>query len=125
MKDLARPLLISLTLGLIALAGMLGWAQFAHRPPLPAAGHLAVILNSGVAYYGTAVGRRDGYLELSDVHYVRQVQNEQSGGPSNVLVRRGQEAHGPAVMLIPRESIAFIETVSPDSEIGRLIAGAR
>lgn len=125
MKDLVRPLLIALSLGLIALVGLFGWAQFAHRPPLPAGGHLAVILNTGVAYYGKAIGRRDGYLELSDVHYVRQVQNQQTSGVDKVLVRRGQEAHGPAIMLIPRESITFIETVSPDSEIGRLIAGAQ
>lgn len=122
MKDLAHPVSLLLNLVLVVLLALIAWGQFANRPPLPTAGHVAVLLNGGVAYYGKPVRRSGGFLELADVYYVRQVQNEETKEVSTVLVKRGQEVHGPQRMVIPMTSILFMEPVAPDSEIGSKIA---
>lgn len=122
MKDLAHPVSLLLQLLLVLLLALIAWGQFANRPPLPTGGHVAVLLTGGVAYYGKPLSKGGGFLELEDVYYVRQVQNEETKEVSSVLVKRGQEVHGPQRMIIPIGNILFMEPVAADSEIGSKIA---
>ena len=123
MKDLTQPVALLLQLILILLLGLLVWRQFATAPSLDDQDYVAVLLTTGVAYYGRPSSYDDEFLVLTDTHYVRQVQNQETDAVSNVLVKRGQEVHGPDRMIIPLVNVQFIETVAPDSEIATKIRG--
>ncbi|TVQ94876.1 MAG: hypothetical protein EA400_00820 [Chromatiaceae bacterium] len=101
---------------LTLLLASLVWQQWRDELPLDDADYVAVLLNTGIAYYGHPHQRTRTALVLTETHYIRQVQGENEQ-VSNVLMRRGQELHQPTRMLIPLASIQFIEPVAPGSEI--------
>lgn len=122
MKDLAHPLALLLNLIIIVLLGLIAWQQLDSGPPIEGDGYVAAVLTGGALYYGRPVQRDGGFLVLEDVYYLRQVQNPETKEVNTLLVKRGQEVHGPKRMIIPTESLLFIETVAPESEIGTKIA---
>jgi hypothetical protein len=82
----------------------------------------AVVLNNGSVYYGKLESPASMYPVLRDIFYVVRKESSETRQLTNVLVRRGQELHGPDHMVLNRASIVFIEPVRQDSEIGKLIA---
>jgi len=88
------------------------------------ASHHAILLNNNQAYFGRLQQRGADYLILNDVFYVQSRVDEESKKTTHALVKRGNEMHGPTKMILNRNNIQFIEPVSPDSQVGKLIAEA-
>lgn len=59
------------------------------------------------------------------MYYVQGGVNQETKGVSNVLIKRGNEWHGPDRMIINRNAIVFIEPVGADSKVARLIAESK
>ena len=87
------------------------------------ASHHAILLNNNQAYFGRLQQRAD-YLILNDVFYVQSRVDDETKKSTHALVKRGSEMHGPTKMILNRNNIQFIEPVSPDSQVGKLIAEA-
>ena len=84
----------------------------------------AVFLDNGQVYFGKADVGRD-YVTLSDVFYVVSRTNQKTKEVKNGLIKRGKEWHGPDLMQINKSHVVFIEPVSPDSQVARLIKEAK
>jgi len=82
----------------------------------------AVLLDSGLVYYGRIQGADTAFPVMTDVFYVQTQTNPQTKEVTNVLTRRGKEWHGPDKMILNRRHIMLIEPVSPDSKVAQLIA---
>jgi hypothetical protein len=85
----------------------------------------AVLLSSGLAYFGKVESRGPRFLVLTDVYYVQTRMAPGAKGQqtqSNVLVKRGSEWHAPDRMAINIDAIIFMEPVGADSQLAHLIA---
>jgi hypothetical protein len=85
----------------------------------------AVLLDNGSAYFGKVIETNRDYVVLQEVYYVQSRTNPDTKQVSNVLVKRGKEWHAPDRMLINRQHLVFIEPVSPDSMVAKLIAQSK
>lgn len=124
-----RWLFIALGLFIVLLLGIVAVRQNLVRfPDFRAASvadgidrnaYQAVFLTGGQVFFGKADATSSAYLTLSDVFYL-STGTEQS--PSQ-LIKRGSELHGPAEpMVIPMESVLFIENLRSNSEVVTAIA---
>jgi hypothetical protein len=84
----------------------------------------AVLMDNGQGYFGKAEVGPD-CVTLKDVYYVQSQVNQETKQVKNVLVKRGQELHGPDMMYINRNHILFMEPVSPESQVAKLIKEAK
>ena len=82
----------------------------------------AVLLTSGQVYFGHLEGFGTEHPILREVYYVRVQTNAETKQSVNVLVRRGQEWHGPDRMYLNPAHIILVEPVSADSQVAKLIA---
>jgi hypothetical protein len=82
----------------------------------------AVLLDTGLVYYGKITGMDTDYPVLHDVYYVQQTKDATSNQVNNVLVRRGNEWHGPAMTVLNSKHIVLVEPVSANSKVAQLIA---
>ncbi|SRR5713101_1649332 len=118
-------------LGVIAVALVVGMGATVYRSfTVPASTELktpyqAVVLTNGQAYFGRLEKLGTAYPILTDVYYVQTQVNQDTKQVTNTLVKRGKELHGPGVMVLNAQHILFIESVSPDSTIGKLIEEAK
>lgn len=84
----------------------------------------AVFLGNGQVFFGKVEVGPD-YVTVKDVFYVVSQTNPDTKEVRNTLIKRGKELHGPDVMYISKTHIVFIEPVSPDSQVGKLIKEAK
>ena len=82
----------------------------------------AVILTSGIVYFGKIDRLWTPYPELTDIFYVQAVRDQESGQAANVLIKRGNELHAPDRMVLNAENILMIEPVTPGSQVAARIA---
>jgi hypothetical protein len=82
----------------------------------------AVLLDNGSVYYGKISGLNTDYPTLRDVYYVQQSTDPQTKQVNNVLVRRGNEWHGPSMTVLNSRHIVLVEPVGPNSKVAQLIA---
>ena len=82
----------------------------------------AVLLDTGSVYYGKISGLNTDYPTLRDVYYVQQSTDPQTKQVNNVLVRRGNEWHGPSMTVLNSRHIVLVEPVGPNSKVAQLIA---
>jgi hypothetical protein len=88
--------------------------------------YYAVLLDNNSVYFGKLDSIGTDYAVLHDVFYVQSNVDQQSKTISNVLIRRGNEWHGPDRMIINQKAIVLIEPVGTDSRVAQLIeASAR
>jgi len=123
MKNLSSPLSLLLQLAILVLLGIIAWNRIDPGTPLDDEPYVAVLLTGGTAYYGKVERATRDYLILNDTYYIRRGQNNETGETTNVLIKRGQELHGPTGMIIPIVNIQFVEPVAPDSQIGKKLRG--
>ena len=81
----------------------------------------AVLLTNGDGYFGKIEKLGSSYPVLKDVYYFQRRVNQKTKEVTNILVKRGNEWHGPDHMILNTEHILFIEPVSPDSRVAELI----
>ena len=84
----------------------------------------AVLLSNGTVYYGQLTGYGTPNPVLTHAFYIVSRADASTKQVQNVLVRRGQELHGPDRMYLNPASIAFVETVGQNSKVAQLIAEA-
>lgn len=112
-----------LLLGLAIISALVHfWLLPRWRVPSFATEYQAVFLSNGAAYYGKLDRLWTPYPVLTDVYYVQRAVDEDSGKTSIVLVKRGNELHGPDRMVLNARNILLIEPVAPDSQVATRIA---
>jgi hypothetical protein len=85
----------------------------------------AVFLGNGQVFFGKAETGPD-YVTLKDVFYIQsQVNPENKQQVRNILIKRGQELHGPDLMYISKAHVVLIEPVSSESQVAKLIKEAK
>jgi hypothetical protein len=82
----------------------------------------AVLLDTGLVYYGKISGLDTDYPTLRDVYYVQQSTDPQTKQVNNILIRRGNEWHGPSMTVLNSKHIVLVEPVGPTSKVAQLIA---
>lgn len=82
----------------------------------------AVLLDNNQVYFGKLANAGSAYPELTDVYYVQSQVNQETKAVNSILIRRGNEVHGPDRMFLNARHIIFIEPVSPNSKVAQLIA---
>jgi hypothetical protein len=83
--------------------------------------YAAVLLDNGQVYYGKLTNAGSKFPELTDVYYIQSSVNQETKAVSNVLVRRGNEWHGPDRMYLNQRHIILIEPVGANSKVAQLI----
>jgi hypothetical protein len=81
----------------------------------------AVLLDTGQLYYGKLEKAGSRFPELTDVYYIQSSVNQETKAVSNVLVRRGNEWHGPDRMFLNERHIVLVEPVGTSSKVAQLI----
>lgn len=84
----------------------------------------AVFLDNGQVFFGRLKAPSSDFIELTDVFYVRSETNKETKEVRSVLIKRGQEWHGPDMMFVNSKHVTLIEPVSPGSKVGELIKEA-
>lgn len=84
--------------------------------------YAAVLLDNNQVYYGKLANAGSPFPELTDVYYTLSSMNQETKAVTNVLVRRGNEFHGPDKMYLNARHIIMIEPVGPSSKVAQLIA---
>ncbi|MBV8845234.1 MAG: hypothetical protein JO307_20705 [Bryobacterales bacterium] len=82
----------------------------------------AVLLDTGLVYYGRITGLDTDYPVLHDVYYVQQTTDATTKQVSNILIRRGNEWHSPEMTVLNARHIVLVEPVGPNSKVAQLIA---
>ena len=95
-----------------------------HRPKAPeiTTPYAAVLLDNNQVYFGKLADAGEPFPQLTDVYYIQSSVNQETKAVSNVLVRRGNEVHGPDRMFLNAHHIIMIEPVGPNSKVAQLIA---
>jgi len=83
--------------------------------------YAAVLLDNNQLYYGKLTNASSGYPELTDVYYILSQVNQETKEVKRVLVRRGNEFHGPDRMFLNEHHIVLIEPVGEKSDVAKLI----
>jgi hypothetical protein len=82
----------------------------------------AVLLDTGLVYYGKISGLDTDYPTLRDVYYIQQSTDPETKKTNNVLIRRGNEWHGPSLTVLNSKHIVLVEPVGATSKVAQLIA---
>jgi hypothetical protein len=80
----------------------------------------AVLLSNGQVYFGRLEGYGTENPVLREVYYVQSGLNDQKQ-PTNILLKRGKEWHGPDRMYLNPRQIIMVEPVGPTSRVYELI----
>jgi hypothetical protein len=81
----------------------------------------AVLLDNNQLYYGKLMNAGSNFPELTDVYYIQSQVNQETKAVTSVLVRRGNEVHGPDRMFLNEHHIVLIEPVGTNSKVAQLI----
>jgi hypothetical protein len=88
----------------------------------------AVFLDNGQIFFGRLEEVGPSYIMLKDIFYVQSqvIQQEKDKKEvRNILIKRGNEWHGPDLMYVTTRHIVVIEPVSPTSRVAQLIKEAK
>lgn len=84
--------------------------------------YAAVLLDNNQVYFGKLTNADGAFPELTDVYYIQNQVNQETKEVKSVLVRRGNEVHGPDRMFLNERHVILIEPVGPNSKVAQLIA---
>ena len=85
----------------------------------------AVFMDNGQVFFGKIENTGGTYARLKEVFYIGRQASPDGKDVQNILVKRGNEWHGPDYMYINKEHIVIIEPVSPSSRVAQLIKEAK
>ena len=113
-------------IGLLVAAGLVfgltacGWGHHRKGPEIKTP-YAAVLLDNGQVYYGKLADAGSKFPELTDVYYIQSQVNQDTKAVTNILVRRGNEWHGPDRMFMNERHIILVEPVGTNSKVAELI----
>jgi hypothetical protein len=99
--------------------------------PLDGEQHYAVFLTNGQVFFGRPLASgewdpaRGSVLRMRDVYYVQAQVDAETREQRNILVRRGNEWHGPTEMAVHPNHVISIEPVGDGSAVSGLIRQLR
>jgi hypothetical protein len=107
---------------IVGLAGLTA-CERSHRRQGPeiTTPYAAVLLDNGQLYYGKLANAGSSFPELTDVYYIQSSVNQETKAVASVLVRRGNEWHGPDRMFLNEHHVVLIEPVGTNSKVAQLI----
>jgi hypothetical protein len=117
-----RVLAPLLVLGVLILGGCQTATVKAGAVPTFQTSYQAVLLDTGLVYYGKISGLDTEYPVLRDVFYVQQSTDPVTKKVSSMLIRRGNEWHAPSMTVLNAHHIVLVEPVGPNSKVAQLIA---
>ena len=122
MKRLLYGVLIGVILSAVALTIIweVRFKQIKFYTP-----YQAVMLDNNQVYYGKLTDLGRDYPVLTDVYYIKSGMDPKTKDVKNVLIRRGNELHGPDRMYLNGRHILLIEPVGPLSSVAKLIAESK
>jgi hypothetical protein len=107
---------------LVVLAGLTACDRTGSRKgPEITTPYAAVLLDNGQLYYGKLTNAGADFPELTDVYYIQSQVNQETKAVTSVLVRRGNEWHGPDRMFLNEHHVVLIEPVGTTSKVAQLI----
>ena len=108
---------------LLILSGGLTACERGHRHKGPeiTTPYAAILLDNGQVYYGKLTNAGSNFPELTDVYYIQSQANQETKAVTSVLVRRGNEWHGPDRMFLNQRHVVLIEPVGTNSKVAQLI----
>ena len=107
---------------LAVLATATGCEREREKGPEITTPYSAVLLDNNQVYFGKLANSGSSFPELTDVYYIQNSVNQETKAVNNVLIRRGNEVHGPDRMFLNAHHIIFIEPVGANSKVAQLIA---
>ena len=112
----------------LALAGYglvdLVSAQTSEASPIDRSKFQAVVLSSGVVYFGHLTVVNDEFYELRDAHFIQEVKKVGTAAPERRVLPLREEVHGPEnTMVIPRDHVVSIENLRDDSLVVKAATG--
>ena len=117
-----RIVLFAVVLIVVVGGATLYWQREA--PPTWTTPFQAVMLDSGVVYFGKLTGYGTAHPELSDVYYVQSQVDPTTKAVSNQLVRLSTQWHAPDRMVLNPTHIVAVEPVATVSTVATLIEQA-
>jgi hypothetical protein len=120
---LKKQIVSTLLLGslMAVLAGCGNWGHQEQGPEVNPKAYSAVLLDNNQVYFGKLDKASSAYPVLTDVYYIQSQVNQETKAVTNILVRRGNELHGPDRMFLNSRHIVFVEPVGPNSKVAQLI----
>jgi len=108
---------------LLVLSGGLTACERGHRHQGPeiTTPYAAILLDNGQVYYGKLTNAGSNFPQLTDVYYIQSQANQETKAVTSVLVRRGNEWHGPDRMFLNQRHVVLIEPVGTNSKVAQLI----
>lgn len=117
---LKKPILWTFALLSLAVTTSCGNMQRSKGPEI-ATPYAAVLLDNGQLYYGKLTNAGSNFPELTDVYYIQSQVNQETKAVTNVLIRRGNEWHGPDRMFLNERHVVLMEPVGAGSKVAKLI----
>jgi hypothetical protein len=124
----------TVALSALVLVSLVFLASYGCGKPSFSTDYQAVFMDNGQVFFGRLQNGGGDYPLLKEVYYIgrqaaqpAQASKENQAPPEvkNILIKRGNEWHGPDYMYINKQHIVVIEPVSPKSRVATLIAEAR
>jgi len=84
----------------------------------------AVFMDNGQVFFGKIANAGGPNPLLKEVYYISRQQSQDGKEVKSILIKRGNEWHGPDYMYINKQHIVIIEPVSPNSRVAQLIKEA-
>jgi len=110
---------------ILVVCGLFLLAGCGSKSNIPVTGeYQAVFMDTGQIFFGKLENAGSDYPVLKNVFYIRQQTNPETKEVKSVLIRRGNEWHGPDRMIINARHIGVIEPVGADSQVAKLIKEA-
>jgi hypothetical protein len=119
-KGLTSVSFLGITIAVLLVIGAGAWLLRADSPRLDTP-YQAVLLSNGQVYYGRLEGLGSKFPVLREVYYVQTSVNPQTKEPNNILLKRGNEWHGPDRMVLNANQVILVEPVGPTSKVAELI----
>lgn len=85
----------------------------------------AIFMDNGQVFFGKIENAGVPYPLLRDVYYIGRQASPDNKEVKSILIKRGNEWHGPDLMYINKQHIVVIEPVSPTSRVATLIKDAK
>ncbi len=113
---------IAFVVAVVVLVGLTACGR-GHRQKGPeiTTPYAAILLDTGQVYYGKLTNAGSSFPELTDVYYIQSQANPETKAVTSVLVRRGNEWHGPDRMFLNQRHVVLIEPVGTSSKVAQLI----
>jgi len=116
-------LLVLFTLALTLTAALL--LQGCSDKPNFSSEYQAVFMDNGQVFFGKIENAGGPNPMLKEVYYISRQQSPDGKEVKSILIKRGNEWHGPDYMYINKQHIVIIEPVSPNSRVAQLIKDAK